>query len=232
MTESLIVPGDRLDIKPENIILGPGFYVDPKTDEILPTNAGILEVSQKQNKTVYVIDSKSKTYIPKTNDFVIGIITGTFGELYKVGLSEFTQAAQMSVYAFPNASKKNRPHLKVGDVIYARVLSAERDIEVELECIDPTTGKEGGFGQLEDGYLFTVNLAYARYLLFNENAEILTELVKKCKFELAVGCNGRIWIKSETVKTTITCVKIIEESQNWYKQDIPKKLKEVWAAFN
>ena len=47
---------------------------------------------------------------------------------------------------FPNASKKNRPNLKNGQAVYARVSQDIPEIETELECIDPTSGKEGGFG--------------------------------------------------------------------------------------
>lgn len=64
-----------------------------------------------------------------------------------------------------------------------------------MECID-SSGKESGFGLLDDlGFLFDVNMNFARELLFNKNSIFLELLALKCKFEIAIGINGKIWIK-------------------------------------
>lgn len=201
MSSQVVLPGDSLPIDPKSdavITIGPGIYKSPKTQEIIPASSGILNVKDtKQNsKRLLFIDSNSKRYIPQANDFVIGVITGVFGESYRVQLQNFSTPVALSMMAFPNASRKNRPNLKVGQAVYARVSQAIPEIEVELECIDATTGKEGGFGLLdESGYIFEVNLNFARELLFNENSVILEKLATKCKFEIAVGINGKVWLK-------------------------------------
>lgn len=198
---NVVLPGDSLPIEKDtntSISIGPGIYKSPITQEIIPSSAGIIHIKdtkQGANRLIY-IDSNSKRYIPQTNDFVIGIITGVFGENYKVQLQDFLQSVQLSMMAFPNASRKNRPNLKVGQAVYARVSQAIPEIDVELECIDATTGKEGGFGLLdESGYLFDVNLNFSRELLFNQSSPILEKLASKCRFEIAIGINGKIWIK-------------------------------------
>lgn len=199
----IIAPGDSLaaEIAGESqITIGPGIYKYPKTQEIIPLQAGILKsvnVSKKTADKLIYIESNSKRYIPEVNDFVIGFVTGVYGEFFKVSLQEYSPQVQLSMMAFPNATKKNRPNLKVGQAVYARVSEAVPEVDTEIECIDPETGKEGGFGLLdESGFVFDVNMNYARALLFNKSSPILEKLATKCVFEIAIGTNGKIWIKS------------------------------------
>ncbi|AGO11587.1 AaceriADL196Wp [[Ashbya] aceris (nom. inval.)] len=115
--------------------------------------------------------------------------------------------------AFPNATKKNRPTLKVGDLCYARVSSAEKDLEAELECMDSSTGRDAGFGLLDGGMVAEVSLGFARELLLNETFPLLPELARHAQFEVAIGVNGKIWVKAETLRTTLGCVRAIEACQ-------------------
>lgn len=198
MSAKVVIPGDSLSFgdKAVPVTVGPGVYKDPQTQAIEPSSAGILNTKESSSKRLVYIDSNSKRYIPQTNDFVIGIITGVFGENYKVQLQNFSSGVLLSMMAFPNASRKNKPNLKVGQAVYARVSQAIPEIDIELECIDATTGKEGGFGLLdESGYLFDINMNFARELLFNPNSHVLEKLASKCRFEIAVGINGKVWIK-------------------------------------
>lgn len=55
-----------------------------------------------------------------------------------------------------------RTHEQVGTLIYARVTVSSRDMEPEIECVDPATGKSDGFGELKGGYMVTVSLQLAR----------------------------------------------------------------------
>lgn len=197
----MIIPGDSIEIdNSENvkITIGPGIYKNPITQTIIPANAGLLsqKINKKHTNQVIFIESNSKRYIPQVNDFVIGTITGVIGESYKVQLQQYSTPSILPMMAFPNATKKNRPNLQNGQVVYARVSQAIPEIDIELECIDPTTGKEGGFGLLdESGYVFDINLNFARELLFNPNCIYLDKLAKKIKFEIAIGINGKVWLK-------------------------------------
>ena len=44
--------------------------------------------------------------------------------------------AVLDVLAFEGATRRNRPKLAEGDLIYARVVLAHRDIDTELSCVD------------------------------------------------------------------------------------------------
>lgn len=207
---SLILPGDDIPLQSNNnIALGPGIYTTPTNSEIIPVQAGLLQVN---NRSIH-IETNGRRYVPSTNDYVIGTVTGSFGDSFRVALSNFSFPVSLSAMAFPNASKKNRPNLKVGNLVYARVSNASPEVDVEIECLDPTTGKDGGFGLLDGGYVFDVNLGFARTLLFDVNHPILNHLVKKCKFEIAIGLNGKVWLKTEEVKYTLAASKAIERCQ-------------------
>ena len=71
-----------------------------------------------------------------------------------MSLSNFSNDVSLPYMAFPNASKKNRPTLVKGDLVYAKVASAEKELEATLECLDP------GFGILEDGMVLDLSLIH------------------------------------------------------------------------
>lgn len=234
-----VIPGDTLPINEQTkTSIGPGIYKNPKNQDIIPATAGELinKLKKKQTNQLLYVESKSKRYIPKLNDFVVGIVTGTIGEAYKVSLQDFSNPVLLSMMAFPNASRKNRPNLKIGQVVYARVCQDISEIDIEIECIDPTTGKEGGFGLLdESGYVFLVNLNFANELLFNGNSPVLQQLASKCKFEIAVGLNGKIWLKcGEGLVTNEPSSNNESEADGSGGNDISESsinnLKTTWAA--
>ncbi len=50
---------------------------------------------------------------------------------------------------------------QIGDLVYAKLTLANKDMEPELTCVD-SGGKANGLGQLNGGFLFTVSLGLAR----------------------------------------------------------------------
>ncbi|TID29678.1 hypothetical protein CANINC_001797 [Pichia inconspicua] len=231
-TLNLVIPGDKiiLNDNSEEYAIGPNIRL--KDSILTPTTAGLF-VSKpgKKNTSLYYVDSSNGRYIPQVGDLVLGTILGQFGDYYRISLNEFSQNVILNIYSFPNASKKNRPRLQVRDLVYARVSSAEKSVDVELTCIDPVTGKDGGFGVLNGGYCFNVSTAYARFLLFTDNAPILKKMAEKISFEIAVGVNGKVWIKSDSTKSTMLCVYLVSESQHWKQSDISKNFDKLISKF-
>ena len=90
-------------------------------------------------------------------------------------------------------------------------------MEPELVCYNPSTGKSDGMGELKGGTVFNVSLGMCRRLLMNRQKEdggviVLEELSAKIAFEVAVGRNGLIWVKSGTVKETLIVRKALQET--------------------
>lgn len=86
----------------------------------------------------------SRRYIPSVNDAVVGVITQRHSENYTVDIFGPWPALLPSL-AFEGVARRNRPNLKIGDVVYCRVEEAARDVDPMLTCVD-ATGKVGGWG--------------------------------------------------------------------------------------
>jgi exosome complex component RRP40 len=141
--------------------------------------------------------------------------------------------AVLGQLAFEGASKKTRPNLKQGDLVYARVLSVGvgAGTEVELTCVNPATGKAepGGLGLLSGGMVFDISTGLAARLMKASSSSssveaasvvILEELGKKFEskggFEIAVGRNGKVWVDCSgsgdiAIKITIAIGRCLKE---------------------
>jgi len=54
---------------------------------------------------------------------------------------------------------------QVGDLIYARLLVANKDMEPELVCID-SNGRSSGYGVLRDGFMIHTAASLARKYVY------------------------------------------------------------------
>ena len=147
--------------------------------------------------------------------------------------------ALLGQLSFEGATKKTRPMLKQGDLVYARVLSTGlgAGAEVELTCVNPATGRaDGGLGPLTGGMVFDVSTGLAARLIKASSSSgeqqdgvaglvVLDELGKKLEkaggFEIAVGRNGKVWVDCANggdyaVKATVAigrCLNTIDEHE-------------------
>lgn len=80
-------------------------------------------------------------------------MTARLADAYKIDLGSNSQAT-LNFTGFEGTTKKNRPNLSIGDVVYARVSIANKDMEPELVCLDAENRSEG-FGEIKDGMMFT-----------------------------------------------------------------------------
>jgi exosome complex component RRP40 len=148
----------------------------------------------------------SAQYIPTTNDLVIATITRSLGEYYNVQITPHAPPAILPQLAFEGATKKTRPQLHSGDVVYCRIASATKHADVELECFNSNTGKAEGLGPLKAGMLFDVSCQFARRLMMGKRGGVvlLEELAERLAFEVAIGRNGRVWVDGgEDVRTAV-----------------------------
>ncbi len=102
--------------------------------------------------------------------------------------------------------------------MYARVTLANKHMDPELECVSASTGKADGLGPLIGGMIFTISLGMARRLMLSKPVEqgnlVLLEEIGGAgvPFEIAVGRNGKVWVDSKSVKTTLAIGKAIQET--------------------
>ncbi|KAK4054329.1 exosome non-catalytic core subunit rrp40 [Microbotryomycetes sp. JL221] len=164
-------------------------------DHVHATRAGLLGHDQDAKAERFWIESEMRRYVPHPPEPVIGIIVARHAEGFRVDIGS-SQAASLDALAFEGATKRNKPNLKVGSVVYAHLLATPPFSEPEISCVDSTTQKASGFGELTGGFVIRgVELNRCRSLLAPKNP-ILPKLGSKCPFEVAVGMNGRVWIKT------------------------------------
>ncbi|TAQ91374.1 hypothetical protein B7494_g334 [Chlorociboria aeruginascens] len=219
--ETFVMPGDLVDpdLLPSQptlpLKLGPGLrHIPPNT--ITPTVAGQLCTDARKN--AIWIEFNAGRYIPTVGDLVIATIQRASVDLFYANISDFASSATLPVLSFEGATKKTRPQLASGALVYARVSLANKHMDPELECVSSSTGKSEGLGPLVGGMLFDVSLGMARRLMMPRPAEqgalvILEELGGAgVAFEIAVGRNGKVWVDSKTLKTTLAIGKAIQET--------------------
>jgi len=241
-TQTIVLPGEVIspDVLPipSNpslpLKLGPGLrHVLPST--ITPTIAGYLCIDQKKN-AIWVEnnggrvialtwtaaspdanDRPTTQYIPQANDLVIATVHHSSTDIYHCSITPHTTYAQLPQLAFEGATKKTRPQLNSGSLIYARILSASKHLDPEIVCYNPSTGKSEGMGELKGGMVFNVSLGMARRLLLAKQREeggisVFEEIAEKVAFEVAVGRNGKVWVKSRGIKETLLVGKALQET--------------------
>lgn len=198
-----VMPGDEISTAlPElsansKIILGPGLR--QAGEKVLACKAGHLRL--KSTNLIWV-DSLQKRYIPSRGETVIGVVTQKAGDIFRVDIGA-NELSALPYLSFEGATKKNRPDVQIGDLVFAKLLVANKDFETELICMD-SVGKKQNLGVLRDGFVFNCSISTARKLRNNES--VLMKLIPKhiqVPLEIVIGMNGRIWIKSRRERDTI-----------------------------
>ncbi|KAF9891722.1 exosome non-catalytic core subunit rrp40 [Aspergillus nanangensis] len=201
------------------------------------TQSGILTTDPKRN-AVSLLSTPNRRYVPTSNDLVIAQVHHSSPDYFHCLITPQTPQVVLGQLSFEGATKKTRPMLKQGDLVYARVLSTGlgAGAEVELTCVNPATGRAepGGLGPLTGGMVFDVSTGMAARLMrasssSAENQEsvdglvVLDELGKKLEkvggFEIAVGRNGKVWVDcanggDSAIKATVAigrCLSAIDE---------------------
>lgn len=221
-----VLPGDVIPQASSHVKLGPGvLYTPTKQPTDVPSLTvvrggalGHVETKQRTKApkgekrlptTVHGwwVDGNSRRYVPEAEDLVIGQVTNRGVESYTVTLFS-AHSATLPVLAFEGATRRNRPNLEIGALVYARVASAEPWAEPEISCVDPVTTKAEGMGELKsDGetsvtMLWPVSLGLA-HALNNPKHTLLARVAAHFPFEAAIGLNGLVWVRTATPEHAI-----------------------------
>ena len=247
MTEELLSKVD-LDFKPQAVIpgddvtelvtkvskdvtLGGGLRRSVATSKVRCVRSGILRYAPPS--TYWVETGSMKRYAPAEDDGVVGIVEDRSGTGYRVGMFG-SMPGSLPILAFEGATKRTKPSLKVGDVVYVRVASAPKDMEPDLSCISlvgPRKGWETGeatFGVLEGGGLFRCTLAQAADLRRHENPTLAAISAQNISFEIVVGANGVVWVKSGSPNLTIVLINALQNSFVLSPEEAKSMVKELF----
>lgn len=230
----VVLPGDRITLpipqnadasKKSKVILGPGLrQVD---GNVVSCKAGVLK---KRSTSTFWVDSYQKRYIPSKGESVIGLVTQKAGDIFRVDIGA-SEPAVLSYLAFEGATKKNRPDVNVGDLVFAKLLVAYKDFESELICVD-SLGKKLKLGVLSGGFVFTCSINLARRLRSSECP--LMECIKKhiqVPLEVVVGMNGKVWINAKNERDIIAVGNAILAAEHKTDAEIDDMCDQVAALF-
>ncbi|TWU77007.1 exosome non-catalytic core subunit rrp40 [Metarhizium rileyi] len=216
-----VLPGDHIspDLIPSHpkkpLRLGPGLRHVPPND-VVPTLAGHF-VTDRPKNAIRVENSHGR-YVPRVGELVIGTVQKSAAEVYYVHLSDYTAPALLPQLSFESATKKTRPILASGALVYGRVTMANKHMDAELECVSSSTGKSDGLGPLTGGMVFGISLGMARRLMLPKSVQegkivVLEELgALGLQFDTATGRNGRFWVDSENTKTVLAVGRAIQQT--------------------
>eukprot|EP00596_Hydrurales_sp_CCMP1899_P005761 CAMPEP_0119046112 /NCGR_PEP_ID=MMETSP1177-20130426/44458_1 /TAXON_ID=2985 /ORGANISM="Ochromonas sp, Strain CCMP1899" /LENGTH=218 /DNA_ID=CAMNT_0007018791 /DNA_START=66 /DNA_END=719 /DNA_ORIENTATION=- len=191
-----VLPGDDMTALVtglrRNIKLGAGLHQVGET--VFSSIAGSLRYKAP---ITYWIESDKRIYVPQVGDQVVGVVEEKLGEFYKVNIFS-SSTALLNKLAFEGATKRNKPELKKGDIIYLRVSVAHKDLQTEVTCISSSGSKkewstgETVYAELAEGLLVNLSVGRARKMLLPD-CVVLNSLGRHFLFEVAIGMNGGIW---------------------------------------
>lgn len=204
LTDATPQDGMPLPKGQKRVVVRLGAGVTQRGPSLLSTKAGKMCFDGRRNKMW--IENNQKRYVPALEDMVIGVVQERHSDELRLDING-TDTATLPALAFEGATKKNRPHLDIGSLVYGRITRASKNMEAEASCIEPGSSKSwvGGetlYGELKGGNVVQVSLGLARSLLV-PNGPVLTTLGAKIPFQSAVGVNGRVWIQSASTEHTV-----------------------------
>lgn len=219
-TSTIVLPGQQLtaDQLPQTtsnrtLTLGPGLsYLPPST--ITTTVAGSLQTDARKN-ALWIESLNGGRYMPSVGDLVISTVHHSSTDTFHCSLSPHTPLVLLGQLSFEGATKKTRPQLNPGNLVYARVNKSDKWSDVEIECVSPATGKSDGLGPLKGGMLFHVSAGLARRLIMGGGKGglvLLEEIGEKIRFEVAIGRNGAIWVDASSVGEVVNIGRILKET--------------------
>jgi exosome complex component RRP40 len=171
LTDDIIVlPGERVRLptaegSQQKTTIGVGLFEEKTAPSavnenvVVAHNAGTLRKSGGGEGggggSTYWVDTNRTRYYPKKGDQIVGLIEERGGDYYVINIFSGFNCI-LSRLAFEGATKRSKPELKKGDLVYARVLAASDDeetVDTELSCLTTsgpkkewTTGETVRFG--------------------------------------------------------------------------------------
>lgn len=172
--KEIILPGKLVANEPKKI---PGCHIEDGK-----TYASIVCMSGED----YVVPLKG-VYIPKTGDLIVGIIKEERFSGYVIELN--------SPYDGQLSARDSREELKMGDVIYAKILAVDESKEATI--VDPR--RLWGGEMMEIGHVKVPRV-------IGKNSSMLGLIRDATNTTLFVGRNGYVYIKGEDTALAVEAI--------------------------
>ncbi|PHJ17750.1 exosomal 3 -5 exoribonuclease complex subunit [Cystoisospora suis] len=155
-------------------------------------------------------------YEPVQGDIVVGVVSGKRDEEYTVNIRARSDGLLPSIIGFEGATKRHHPSFSRGNLVLCQVARVSPELGTELTCVTSDckkswTSKEKILGELQShpGCL-VVDLPFPLAMsLSAPHCFVLESLGEQIPFEIAVGANGRVWIRGKTSTDAILVYNIL-----------------------
>lgn len=245
MRAPTILPGDDVSemmkqISKGNPRLGNGLRKEENS--VIATIAGTLQY----RSGVVFVNQNGRRYRPNAEDRIIGIVEekvagdGAGGDMYRVNIGG-PHPALLSNLSFEGATKRNKPSLSSGMLVYSRVSTCPRSMDPTLSCqlgsLDVGVPRkdwmtnEGTYGELVSGTCCKISLGLTRQLLDCRNV-VLEELSRHMAFEVCVGVNGYVWMHSSRPEQIILIQNAILNSEVLTESQVRKMVRSLVETVN
>jgi len=184
----IVVPGEVIATGQNYIVKG---AVSKGLDGcVIANRIGLLKIKGREITVVPL----SGPYIPKRGDSVIGIVVD-FSVVYWLLEINYVWRARLDASdylkrPFDASRERITDHLKIGEVVYAKVAHIERGMAPILSC------REKGYGKLEGGRLISINPVKIPRVI-GVKSTMLESIKRITEADIRVGANGIIWVKAE-----------------------------------
>jgi exosome complex component RRP4 len=196
----IVVPGEVLTEDVEHFIPGRGTLLNKNKTKIIALNIGLKQIKKNY---INVIPLRG-FYTPKPGDKVIALVIDKNPVKYKCDIN----AKDLAVLKPRNAIKRGRiksfrggsqgssnmesEEFEVGDILIAKIISADRLNMPELTIVGKYLGKR------VNGIVITIDPPKIPRVIGRSGSMIkLLKNLTKCN--IFVTQNGRIWIKGENI---------------------------------
>src|SRR5215831_5172602 len=197
-----VIPGDVIVTGP----LRPEQNVYQHGDRMISTCVGISEIYENTVKVIPL----TGTYIPKTNDLVIGKVIGTSPLSWEFDINScfvgFLPAQDVFGRDYSPTKDELKQRLDIGDLVAARVANFDRSRDPLLTVQDRDLGK------IESGQLVVISPSKVPRLIGKRGSMIQT-IEMATKAIITIGQNGWIVIScddSEGLLKAVEAVKMVD----------------------
>jgi exosome complex component RRP4 len=214
-SRELVVPGEILTEDTEHFVPGRGTLLTDNRTKIISLNIGLKQIKKNY---INVIPLRG-FYTPRPGDKVIALVIDKNPVKYKCDINSKEPATlkpkntikrgRMRITrGHPNENNNDSTEkYEIGDILVAKVLSADRLNQPELTTIGKYLGKKN------NGIVISIDPPKIPRVI-GRNGSMIKVLKSGTKCNIFVTQNGRIWIKGENItheRLLIEAIKKIEK---------------------
>jgi exosome complex component RRP40 len=200
--DQFVLPGEPISADKAKINKHCFYQEDGKEKSLY---FGLLNNRNLGGQDYLTIMTRVTTYMPEKNHFVVGVIKNKIGDNLLVDINAPLDATLPGL-DFDGATKRNKPNLNTGDLVYARVSEFSKFTGAKLSCLNAGYSAKCVLGELKGGTI--VYGLSGRETMIESKIETIQ---KHCQFEVAFGKNSVLWFSCPDSKTEMVLYNIFSQ---------------------